>query len=108
MCIKRECYDVCYISYNKEMNKLNNVSKYYLLMDYYLLSFMFNDYKNENRYSLIVKELNRRYNMIPCKCIQCDIDIDDAIAAFCEKCLKRGPKDKLKKIIRKEVASERR
>tara|TARA_R100001594_G_C3989308_1_gene252024 strand:- start:251 stop:523 length:273 start_codon:yes stop_codon:yes gene_type:complete len=90
------------------MNKLNNVSKYYLLMDYYLLSFMFNDYKNENRYSLIVKELNRRYNMIPCKCIQCDIDIDDAIAAFCEKCLKRGPKDKLKKIIRKEVASERR
>ena len=64
MCIKRECYDVCYISYNKEM--------------------------------------------IPCKCIQCDIDIDDAIAAFCEKCLKRGPKDKLKKLIRKEVASERR
>jgi len=46
--------------------------------------------------------------MIPCKCIQCDIDIDDAITAFCEKCLKRGPKDKLKIIIRKGVASERR
>jgi hypothetical protein len=64
MCIKRECYDVCYISYNKEM--------------------------------------------IPCKCIQCDIDIDDAIAAFCEKCLKRGPKDKLKIIIRKGVVDGKR
>jgi hypothetical protein len=39
--------------------------------------------------------------MIPLKCIQCDIDIEDADAAFCEKCLKLGPKDKLKKLIRK-------
>jgi hypothetical protein len=46
--------------------------------------------------------------MIPCKCIQCDIDIKDATEAFCEKCLKRGPKDKLKKLIRKGVVNERR
>ena len=85
----------------EEMSKLNDVSKYYLLMDYYLLSFMFPDYGNDNRYSLIVRELNRRYSMIPLKCIQCDIDIEDADAAFCEKCLKLGPKDKLKKLIRK-------
>ena len=64
MCIKWEYYDVCYISYNKEM--------------------------------------------IPCKCIQCDIDIEDATEAFCEKCLKRGPKDKLKKLIRKGAVNERR
>ena len=59
MCIKWEYYDVCYISYNKEM--------------------------------------------IPLYCIQCDIEIEDATEAFCEKCLKRGPKDKLKIIIRKGV-----
>jgi len=64
MHIKRECYDVCYISYNKEM--------------------------------------------IPCKCIQCDVDIEDAMEAFCEKCLKRGPKDKLKILIRKGAVNERR
>ena len=39
--------------------------------------------------------------MIPFYCIQCDIEIKDATKAFCEKCLKRGPKDKLKKLIRK-------
>ena len=39
--------------------------------------------------------------MIPLKCIQCDINIEDTDVAFCEKCLKRGPKDKLKKLIRK-------
>ena len=64
MYIKRECYDVCYISYNKEM--------------------------------------------IPCKCIQCDVDIEDATEAFCEKCLKRGPKDKLKILIRKGAVNARR
>ena len=46
--------------------------------------------------------------MIPCKCIQCDIDIKDATEAFCEKCLKRGPKDKLKKLIRRGAVNERR
>ena len=28
--------------------------------------------------------------------------------AFCEKCLKRGPKDKLKILIRKGAVNERR
>ena len=46
--------------------------------------------------------------MIPCKCIQCDVDIEDATEAFCEKCLKRGPKDKLKILIRKGAVNERR
>ena len=39
--------------------------------------------------------------MITFKCIQCDINIEDADKAFCEECLKKGPKDKLKKLIRK-------
>ena len=42
------------------MSKLSNVSKHYLLMDYYLMSFTYIEDKPSNRKKLILKELNKR------------------------------------------------
>ena len=42
------------------MNRLSKVSKHYLLMEYYLLSFTYVSKDNTRRINLIKKELTRR------------------------------------------------
>ena len=44
------------------MSKLSNISKHYLLLDYYFLQFTWYKESDNNRIKIILKELNRRCN----------------------------------------------